>query len=149
MRRTEQTAMNAASSRSHAIFTLVIQQTQRKVSIEAGDAIGVVQESVVEMKTSKIHFVDLAGSERIKNAKTAGKRMKEGININMGLFALGNVISSLGNESKGNKGHVPYRASKLTQLLKGSLGGNHRTLMIGCASPRNSNRDETLSTYDM
>jgi len=140
MRRTEQTAMNAESSRSHAIFTLVIQQTQRKSSTEAGDVIK------MEMKTSKIHFVDLAGSERIKSTQARGKRIQEGININKGLFVLGNVISSLSNESKRNKIHVPYRDSKLTRLLKGSLGGNHRTLMIGCSSPSNYNKNETLNT---
>ena len=72
--------------------------------------------------------------------------MKEGININKGLFVLGNVISSLGNESKRKKEHVPYRDSKLTRLLKGSLGGNHKTLMIGCASPSSINLEETMNT---
>jgi len=138
MRRTEQTAKNIVSSRSHAIFTFIIQQTQRKVSTEAGNTI--------EMKTSKFHFVDLAGSERIKTTDTTGKRMQEGININKGLLALANVISSLSSESQKNINHVPYRDSKLTRLLKGSLGGNHMTLMIGCASPSNLNRDETTNT---
>jgi len=72
--------------------------------------------------------------------------MQEGININKGLFVLGNVISSLGSKSKSKQSHVPYRDSKLTRLLKGSLGGNHRTLMIGCASPSDSNKDETINT---
>jgi len=143
-RRTEKTAMNAVSSRSHAIFTLLIQQTQRNVSnMQAVQKPG---KELVEMKTSKIHFVDLAGSERIKSAKTEGKRLKEGININKGLFVLGNVISALGNEVKLNKTHVPYRDSKLTRLLKGSLGGNHKTLMIACISPANVNREESTNT---
>jgi len=137
-RRTEKTAMNSESSRSHAIFTLVIQQTRRKSSLTGTAA----QKESVEMKTSKIHFVDLAGSERIKSAKTKGQRMKEGININKGLFVLGNVISALGNEN--NKAFVPYRDSKLTRLLKGSLGGNHKTLMIACV--RDFDNDETKNT---
>jgi len=139
---TEKTAMNAASSRSHAIFTLVIEQTQRKVK-----AIGMGGD-VVEIKTSKIHFVDLAGSERIKSAKTVGKRMQEGISINKGLLTLGNVISALGSTKKTShgQGHVPYRDSKLTRLLKGSLGGNSKTLMIACVSPSNSNKDESMNT---
>jgi len=135
LRRTEQTGLNSESSRSHAIFTLVIQQTERKVSVME------TKESM-EMKTSKIHFVDLAGSERIKSAKTKGKRMMEGININKGLFVLGNVISALGN--KKNKTHIPYRDSKLTRLLKGSLGGNHKTLMIACV--RDSDHEESINT---
>jgi len=138
MRRTDHTAMNAESSRSHAIFTLVIQQTQRKGGSQGSSA--------VEMMTSKTHFVDLAGSERIKSAETTGKRMHEGININKGLFVLGNVISSLGKEVKGKKRFVPYRDSNLTRLLKGSLGGNHKTIMIGCVSPSVSNQLETMST---
>jgi len=77
--------------------------------------------------------------------------MQEGININKGLFALGNVISALGGNEKKKNGkqqpkHVPYRDSKLTRLLKGSLGGNHKTLMIACASPAKSNQEETLNT---
>jgi len=146
MRHTGQTAMNAKSSRSHAIFTVMIQQTQRKVPSTDDDSIEAEKNSIIEMKTSNIHFVDLAGSESIKKAKTRGKRMQEGININKGLTVLGNVISFLCDESKGKKKHVPYRESKLTRLLQGSLGGNHKTLMIGCVSPCDSNRSETVNT---
>jgi len=135
LRRTERTDLNSESSRSHAIFTLLIQQTERKAS-------AMETKESIEMKTSKIHFVDLAGSERIKSAKTKGKRMKEGININKGLFVLGNVISALGNGK--NQTHIPYRDSKLTRLLKGSLGGNHKTLMIACVS--DSDHDESINT---
>jgi len=146
MRHTGHTAMNAKSSRSHAIFTVTIQQTQRKVPSAADDSIEAEKNPIIEMKTSKIHFVDLAGSESSKKAKTEGKRLQEGININKGLMVLGNVISSLCDESNGKKIHVPYRESKLTRLLKGSLGGNHKTLMIGCVSPCDSNRSETVNT---
>ncbi|KAJ6653097.1 hypothetical protein lerEdw1_010183 [Lerista edwardsae] len=125
------TAMNTQSSRSHAIFT---------VSIE--------QQSKNDTNTrfhSKLHLVDLAGSERQKKTKAEGDRLREGININKGLLCLGNVISALGDESK--KGSfVPYRDSKLTRLLQDSLGGNSHTLMIACVSPADSNLEETLNT---
>uniref|UniRef100_A0A3B3S4F8 Kinesin family member 4 n=1 Tax=Paramormyrops kingsleyae TaxID=1676925 RepID=A0A3B3S4F8_9TELE len=125
------TAMNAASSRSHAIFTITLEQRQ------GGDK----SEAVV----SKLHLVDLAGSERQKKTKAEGDRLKEGISINRGLLSLGNVISALGDESK--KGSfVPYRDSKLTRLLQDSLGGNSHTLMIACISPADSNIEETINT---
>ena len=107
-----------------------------------------VCKDIVEMKSSKTHFVDLAGSERAKSAKTVGKRMRERISINKGLLTLGNVISALVTTKKRSigYGHVPYRDSKLTRLLKGSLGGNSKTLMIACISPSISNRDESIYT---
>ncbi|MBN3303429.1 kinesin family member 4 [Amia ocellicauda] len=125
------TAMNSASSRSHAIFTITLEQ---KRSSDKSDSV-----------TSKLHLVDLAGSERQKKTKAEGDRLKEGININRGLLSLGNVISALGDESK--KGSfVPYRDSKLTRLLQDSLGGNSHTLMIACVSPADSNMEETINT---
>uniref|UniRef100_A0AAR2JCK7 Kinesin motor domain-containing protein n=1 Tax=Pygocentrus nattereri TaxID=42514 RepID=A0AAR2JCK7_PYGNA len=125
------TAMNAASSRSHAIFTINLEQRR------GGDK----SDAVV----SKLHLVDLAGSERQKKTKAEGDRLKEGISINRGLLSLGNVISALGDESK--KGtFVPYRDSKLTRLLQDSLGGNSHTLMIACVSPADSNIEETINT---
>ncbi|XP_056140948.1 kinesin family member 4 [Lampris incognitus] len=125
------TAMNAASSRSHAIFTITLEQHRGKDKTD----------SVV----SKLHLVDLAGSERQKKTKAEGDRLKEGISINRGLLSLGNVISALGDESK--KGtFVPYRDSKLTRLLQDSLGGNSHTLMIACVSPADSNIEETMNT---
>lgn len=74
-----------------------------------------------------------------------GDRAKEGISINTGLLALGNVISALGDESR-RVSHIPYRDSKLTRLLQDSLGGNSQTLMLACASPSDSNITETLNT---
>ncbi|KAF3706628.1 Chromosome-associated kinesin KIF4 Chromokinesin Chromosome-associated kinesin KLP1 [Channa argus] len=125
------TAMNAASSRSHAIFTITLEQRKGADKID----------SVV----SKLHLVDLAGSERQKKTKAEGDRLKEGISINRGLLSLGNVISALGDESKKNT-FVPYRDSKLTRLLQDSLGGNSHTLMIACISPADSNMEETINT---
>ncbi|CAK6970838.1 kinesin family member 4 [Scomber scombrus] len=125
------TAMNAASSRSHAIFTITLEQRR------GGDKV----DSIV----SKLHLVDLAGSERQKKTKAEGDRLKEGISINRGLLSLGNVISALGDESKKNT-FVPYRDSKLTRLLQDSLGGNSHTLMIACISPADSNMEETINT---
>ncbi len=85
----------------------------------------------LDQSQAKFHFVDLAGSERAKRTGASGTRLKEGIGINKGLLALGNVISALGDESKAGS-HVPYRDSKITRLLQDSLGGNARTLMIAC-----------------
>ncbi|KAF9433491.1 hypothetical protein BGZ76_009395, partial [Entomortierella beljakovae] len=93
----------------------------------------------------KFHFVDLAGSERLKRTSAIGDRAKEGISINAGLHALGNVISALGDPSK-KASHVPYRDSKLTRLLQDSLGGNALALMIACVSPSELNLGETLNT---
>ncbi len=96
---------------------------------------------------SKFHFVDLAGSERLKRTAAMGDRVKEGISINSGLLALGNVISALGDPSKSRTTtHVPYRDSKLTRLLQDSLGGNAHTLMIACVSPAEWNVGETVNT---
>ncbi|CAG8557056.1 19788_t:CDS:2 [Cetraspora pellucida] len=97
--------------------------------------------------TSKFHFVDLAGSERLKRTSAVGERAKEGISINGGLLALGNVISALGDPNKAKHvTHVPYRDSKLTRLLQDSLGGNAKTLMIACVSSSESNVNETINT---
>ncbi|XP_040575374.1 chromosome-associated kinesin KIF4B [Lepeophtheirus salmonis] len=128
---TAATAMNNVSSRSHAIFTFHIEGTNRNN----------------EVLVAKFHLVDLAGSERQKKTKATGERLKEGIDINKGLLALGNVIAALGEEthSSGYK-HIPYRDSKLTRLLQDSIGGNSHTLMIACSSPSDSNLDETIST---
>uniref|UniRef100_A0A8B9V050 Kinesin family member 4A n=1 Tax=Anas zonorhyncha TaxID=75864 RepID=A0A8B9V050_9AVES len=125
------TAMNSQSSRSHAIFTICIDQKKKSDKNSSFH--------------SKLHLVDLAGSERQKKTKAEGDRLKEGININRGLLCLGNVISALGDENK-KGGFVPYRDSKLTRLLQDSLGGNSHTLMIACVSPADSNLEETLST---
>ncbi|KAF7727594.1 hypothetical protein EC973_007355 [Apophysomyces ossiformis] len=127
-RKTASTDMNHTSSRSHAIFSVILKQTKENKKL-----------------VSKFHFVDLAGSERLKRTNAVGDRAKEGISINSGLLALGNVISALGDESR-RVSHIPYRDSKLTRLLQDSLGGNSQTLMLACASPAEANYTETLNT---
>ncbi|XP_018406598.1 PREDICTED: kinesin-like protein KIF21A isoform X2 [Cyphomyrmex costatus] len=147
-RTTGSTQMNTQSSRSHAIFTLYIKQ-QRCIKVEDPDAdvdtSGIELANEFETLTAKFHFVDLAGSERLKRTGATGDRAKEGISINCGLLALGNVISALGDKTK-KASHIPYRDSKLTRLLQDSLGGNSQTVMIACVSPSDRDFMETLST---
>lgn len=142
-RATGSTNMNSQSSRSHAIFTITIEQ--KKIS---NCQAGVRNEDIGDdILCAKLHLVDLAGSERAKRTGADGLRLKEGIHINKGLLALGNVISALGDEKKRKEGgHVPYRDSKLTRLLQDSLGGNSKTVMIACVSPADTNAEETLNT---
>ncbi|XP_022849582.1 kinesin-like protein KIN-4C isoform X1 [Olea europaea var. sylvestris] len=139
-RATASTNMNSQSSRSHAIFTISMEQ-KRTTSSSVGDDVG------DDILTAKLHLVDLAGSERAKRTGADGTRLREGIHINKGLLALGNVISALGDDKKRKEGgHVPYRDSKLTRLLQDSLGGNSKTVMIACVSPADVNAEETLNT---
>ncbi|XP_069190101.1 kinesin-like protein KIF13A isoform X6 [Procambarus clarkii] len=134
------TNMNSESSRSHAVFTIVLTQTVSDV------ASGVSGE-----KVSKMSLVDLAGSERAVKTGAVGERLKEGSNINKSLTTLGLVISKLADQAVG-KGRgkcdnfVPYRDSVLTWLLKDNLGGNSRTVMVATVSPAADNFEETLST---
>ncbi|XP_078586007.1 kinesin-like protein KIF21A isoform X3 [Branchiostoma floridae x Branchiostoma japonicum] len=153
-RTTASTNMNAQSSRSHAIFTIHIKQQRvvrnnEPVGEEEKDDTDKETDTAAlndfETLTAKFHFVDLAGSERLKRTGATGDRQKEGISINCGLLALGNVISALGDPKKKGS-HVPYRDSKLTRLLQDSLGGNSRTLMIACVSPSDRDFMETLNT---
>lgn len=123
------TAMNKESSRSHAVYTV--------------NLCIVPKEDGASEITSKFLLVDLAGSERCKKTNATGARMKEGVNINMGLFSLGKVICAL-CDSKAS--HIPYRESILTRLLQDSLGGNSYTLMIACVSPADYNIEETNNT---
>jgi len=148
MRQTNKTTMNASRSRSHTIFTLLIQQKRLKVSIMESDCTSDAksQTEYVEVIKSKIHFVDLAGPRRMKSYKPIGRRILEGIHINKGLLVLSNVLLALSNAKGKVSQHVPYRDSKLTRLLKGSIGGNHKTLMLACVSPCGSNIDESMCT---
>uniref|UniRef100_A0A8D2ZEZ0 Kinesin family member 21A n=1 Tax=Scophthalmus maximus TaxID=52904 RepID=A0A8D2ZEZ0_SCOMX len=146
-RTTASTQMNVQSSRSHAIFTIhlcqvrVCQENETDNKVSNGNS----ELDEYETLTAKFHFVDLAGSERLKRTGATGDRAKEGISINCGLLALGNVISALGDRSK-RSSHVPYRDSKLTRLLQDSLGGNSQTVMIACISPSDRDFMETLNT---
>uniref|UniRef100_A0A4W6FYT9 Kinesin family member 21A n=1 Tax=Lates calcarifer TaxID=8187 RepID=A0A4W6FYT9_LATCA len=146
-RTTASTQMNVQSSRSHAIFTIhlcqvrVCQENKTDNRVSNGNS----EMDEYETLTAKFHFVDLAGSERLKRTGATGDRAKEGISINCGLLALGNVISALGDRSK-RASHVPYRDSKLTRLLQDSLGGNSQTVMIACISPSDRDFMETLNT---
>ncbi|XP_077373308.1 kinesin-like protein KIF21A isoform X6 [Festucalex cinctus] len=153
-RTTASTQMNVQSSRSHAIFTIHLCQVRVCASPdnqEDGDdgdnrvSNGNGDMDEYETLSAKFHFVDLAGSERLKRTGATGDRAKEGISINCGLLALGNVISALGDRSK-RSSHVPYRDSKLTRLLQDSLGGNSQTVMIACISPSDRDFMETLNT---
>ena len=148
-RATASTCMNAVSSRSHAVFTITMEKTSGMPAGVSSDDTPTGPEGGMALDGStviaRMHLVDLAGSERAKRTKAEGQRLKEGININKGLLALGNVISALTVEG-GSGGHVPYRDSKLTRMLQDSLGGNSRTVMIACVSPADSNFEETLNT---
>lgn len=149
VRQTDATAINARSSRSHAVFSLNLiqkkpgatptQDKRRSMSIDATPGA-----ETWTTTDSKMHFVDLAGSERLKNTHAEGARAKEGISINAGLAALGKVISQLSSRNAG--AHVSYRDSKLTRLLQDSLGGNAITYMIACVTPAEFHLSETLNT---
>ncbi|XP_070261779.1 kinesin-like protein KIF13A isoform X7 [Myotis yumanensis] len=131
------TNMNEESSRSHAVFNIIV--TQTLYDLQSGNS---------GEKVSKVSLVDLAGSERVSKTGAAGERLKEGSNINKSLTTLGLVISSLADQAagKGKNKFVPYRDSVLTWLLKDNLGGNSQTSMIATISPAADNYEETLST---
>ncbi|CEF59380.1 Kinesin-like protein KIF1B [Strongyloides ratti] len=133
------TNMNSTSSRSHAVFTIVL--TQQRHDIET---------NLDTEKVSKISLVDLAGSERATSTGAEGQRLKEGANINKSLTTLGLVISKLAEEATRKKGKpksvIPFRDSVLTWLLRENLGGNSKTAMIAALSPAHINFEETLST---
>ncbi|XP_063985206.1 kinesin-like protein Klp98A isoform X2 [Diachasmimorpha longicaudata] len=141
-RTTASTNMNDVSSRSHAIFTITF--------VQAGFSEGNLPSETV----SKVHLVDLAGSERANATGATGQRLKEGAHINKSLVTLGSVISALAEVSQSSTDSnnirksvfIPYRDSVLTWLLKDSLGGNSKTIMIAAISPADCNYGETLST---
>ncbi|KAL4868098.1 hypothetical protein BDV12DRAFT_108182 [Aspergillus spectabilis] len=151
IRQTDSTAINAKSSRSHAVFSLNLVQRksangvtspkEKRMSVPVEMLSGADHSVTID---SKLHFVDLAGSERLKNTGASGERAREGISINAGLAALGKVISQLSSRQAGS--HVSYRDSKLTRLLQDSLGGNAYTYMIACVTPAEFHLSETLNT---
>ena len=125
------TNMNRDSSRSHSIFTIIVECS------EYG------KDGQNHIRMGKLNLVDLAGSERQSKTHAEGDRFKEAVNINQSLSTLGNVISALVDPKSS---HIPYRDSKLTRLLQDSLGGNTKTVMIANIGPADWNFDETLST---
>ena len=131
-RATNHTDANATSSRSHAVLSVNVSQRPR--------AAGLTQSET----RATLSVIDLAGSERASATRNHGERLVEGANINRSLLALGNCINALCDPRK--RGHVPYRDSKLTRLLKPSLGGNCKTAMIVCVSPSSAHYDETHNT---
>lgn len=125
--------MNQTSSRSHAIF---------QIQLEAKDKAKNTEEEVF---CGKLSLIDLAGSERGTVTENRGIRLREGAKINTSLLALANCINALGDKTK--KGFfVPFRDSKLTRMLKDSLGGNCKTVMIVTISPGSSQNEETINT---
>ncbi|EQC37648.1 kinesin family member 15 [Saprolegnia diclina VS20] len=128
------TSMNRESSRSHSVFILQIHSKETTAS------------GLIKKRQARFNLVDLAGSERQKSTEAAGDRLKEAGNINKSLSALGNVIMALSEQAVGKTRHVHYRDSKLTYLLKDSLGGNSKTFMIAAISPAEDCMSETHST---
>ncbi|KAJ9558986.1 hypothetical protein OSB04_013600 [Centaurea solstitialis] len=134
-RKTGATSINTESSRSHSVFTCVVESRCKSV------------DGLSCCKTSRMNLVDLAGSERQKLTGAAGERLKEAGNINRSLSQLGNLINILAEVSQtGKQRHIPYRDSKLTFLLQESLGGNAKLAMVCAISPAQSCRSETYST---
>uniref|UniRef100_A0A4W6ERJ6 Kinesin-like protein n=1 Tax=Lates calcarifer TaxID=8187 RepID=A0A4W6ERJ6_LATCA len=127
------TDMNATSSRSHAVFQIYLRQQDKTASLNPNVCV------------AKMSLIDLAGSERASATNAKGARLREGANINRSLLALGNVINALA-DPKSKKTHIPYRDSKLTRILKDSLGGNCRTVMIANVSPSSKSYDDTHNT---
>ncbi|WCJ27531.1 phragmoplast-associated kinesin-related protein putative [Euphorbia peplus] len=135
-RRIGATSINADSSRSHSVFTCVVECRRKSTA-----------DGISSLKTSRINLVDLAGSERQKLTGAAGERLKEAGNINRSLSQLGNLINILAEVSQsGKQRHIPYRDSKLTFLLQESLGGNAKLAMVCAVSPAQSCKNETFST---
>ena len=125
------TLMNSQSSRSHSIFSIVVECCTTD------------ENNNEHIHVGKLNLVDLAGSERQSKTGATGERLKEATKINLSLSALGNVISALVD---GKAHHIPYRDSKLTRILQDSLGGNTKTVMLANAGPADCNNDESLST---
>ncbi|KAF0888925.1 hypothetical protein E2562_020147 [Oryza meyeriana var. granulata] len=132
-RKVAATNMNRESSRSHSVFTCIIESRWEK-------------DSASNLRFARLNLVDLAGSERQRTSGAEGERLKEAANINKSLSTLGLVIMSLVDQAHGKQRHVPYRDSRLTFLLQDSLGGNSKTMIIANVSPSLCSASETLST---
>ncbi|TMW58120.1 hypothetical protein Poli38472_011708 [Pythium oligandrum] len=129
--------LNASSTRSHCLFTIYIEK-KRAVDDE------MMEQSNNSVTTfSKLHLVDLAGSERMKKTHVTGVMLKEASHINKSLTFLEQVVIALGDKKRQ---HIPYRQTPLTNILKDSLGGNCRTMLIACVWPEDNHNDQTLAT---
>ncbi|XP_053692453.1 kinesin-like protein KIF14 [Sabethes cyaneus] len=145
-RATAATGMNDKSSRSHSIFSVVLNLSEIGEPSAGSAERSEGGKNVHQTKRSKISLVDLAGSERVSHTCASGERLKEGVSINKSLLTLGKVISSLAECKKNPATYIPYRDSVLTWLLRESLGGNSRTVMLATISPAATHLDETLAT---
>ena len=123
------TKMNDVSSRSHAIFIIILEQMRKGSNEASPDSLG----NQKQVKVGKLNLVDLAGSERVQVTGATGKRLEESKSINKSLSTLGNVITAL--TAPRGRSHIPYRDSKLTRILEDSLGGNCKTTMMAMISP--------------
>ena len=141
-RATGSTRMNELSSRSHAVFIVIVENARVEENDENGEPDENARQS---FRVGKLNLVDLAGSERVRLTGATGVRLEESKKINQSLSALGNVIKAL-TEAKGKRSHVPYRDSKLTRVLEDSLGGNCKTTMMAMISPALEAFAESLST---
>ena len=139
-RNTESTRMNLHSSRSHAILIIKVEKSMKIINPKN---IKNIKNTERLLTCSYLHLVDLAGSERVRKTGATDMRLEEAKKINLSLLCLGNVISSLTNPTSS---HISYRDSKLTRLLKESLGGNAKTSLIVTVSPSTYNQDETMSS---
>ncbi|KRX02482.1 P-loop containing nucleoside triphosphate hydrolase [Pseudocohnilembus persalinus] len=143
-RATASTKMNDVSSRSHAVFIIIVEQmTILADNTIVTQSIQFQQEQPKEIKVGKLNLVDLAGSERVRVTGATGKRLEECKKINQSLSCLGNVISAL---TDSRSPHIPYRDSKLTRILEDSLGGNCKTTMFAMISPALEAFQESLSS---
>lgn len=142
-RATASTNMNDISSRSHAVFMIIVEQMSEMKGQEEESKRG-QKESFREIKVGKLNLVDLAGSERVRVTGATGKRLEESKSINLSLSCLGNVITALTDKKK--RSHIPYRDSKLTRILEDSLGGNCITTMMAMISPSYDAYAESVST---
>lgn len=141
-RSTSFTAANSQSSRSHAVLQINVTRSARRADVDLER-----EEISLDTNSATLSIVDLAGSERASATHNMGARMKEGAKINQSLLALSSCIGALClAQRRGSRPHVPYRNSKLTRLLKFSLGGNCRTVMIVCVSPSSRDIEDTSNT---
>ena len=140
-----ETHMNKQSSRSHCIFQMKVERFERPVELEADCASeDSTPRVVVEKRIGQLTIVDLAGSERQKKTQSVGARLKEALNVNVSLFALGNVVSALASGHR----HIPYRDSTLTKILEPSLSGKSQTVLLVCVSAEGEHANESANSLE-